>query len=176
MDCGNNYVLIMGLSGLFYYLFRGIYQTIKVIVQYCLMCNHHHAKLVTACDLYSAVVYGLSLQNHTVERVWVEVNTRMNYPIKYALIQMMENHEIDTENPHHKFVCRGCPLEQQMLEPNYLFSLGTITLFLVSVMYLFRCPHSLIYSFCSYTKGKINSSRCVPVIRMRDRRIRTVLI
>ena len=59
-----------------------------------------------------------------------------------------------------------------MLEPNYLFSLGTITLFLVSVTY-FHCLHSSIL-FAAICKGKINCSRGVPVIRMRNSRIRTV--
>jgi len=38
-----------------------------------------------------------------IERVWVDVNTRVNYPIKTALIEMEVNHEINLENDHIKF-------------------------------------------------------------------------
>lgn len=31
---------------------------------------------------------------HVVERMWVEVNTRINYPVKEALIMMLEHRQI----------------------------------------------------------------------------------
>ena len=37
-------------------------------------------------------------QNHTIERVWVEVNTRVNYPIKSILIAMCENGDINIDD------------------------------------------------------------------------------
>lgn len=43
------------------------------------------------------------MQNHMVERIWVEVNARVNYPIKVVLIQMMESGEFDLENEMHAF-------------------------------------------------------------------------
>lgn len=42
-------------------------------------------------------------QNHTVERMWVEVNNRVNYPLKQLLIGMVENGEISLDNEVHKF-------------------------------------------------------------------------
>lgn len=33
-----------------------------------------------------------------VERLWVEVNARVNYPIKAVLVQMLENGEFDLTN------------------------------------------------------------------------------
>ena len=39
-----------------------------------------------------------SFKNHTIERVWVEVNTRINYPIKEALIAMCDDGEISTDD------------------------------------------------------------------------------
>ena len=38
-----------------------------------------------------------------VERIWVEVNTRINYPIKETLIKMMENGEISLDDQMCKF-------------------------------------------------------------------------
>ena len=38
-----------------------------------------------------------------VERIWVEVNTRVNYPVKAILIEMFEQGEIDLEDSIHKF-------------------------------------------------------------------------
>ena len=38
-----------------------------------------------------------------VERIWVEVNGRVNYPIKAVLIEMEENGEIDLCCEHVKF-------------------------------------------------------------------------
>lgn len=37
----------------------------------------------------------LSFQNHVVERIWPEVNQRVNYPIKRKFIEIEENNEID---------------------------------------------------------------------------------
>lgn len=38
-----------------------------------------------------------------VERIWVEVNGRVNYPIKTVLVEMEENGEIDLRSEHVKF-------------------------------------------------------------------------
>jgi len=46
----------------------------------------------------------MKLQNHTIERIWVEVNSRVNYPIKAVLVDMLEKGEISTDDP----VCRYC--------------------------------------------------------------------
>ncbi len=44
------------------------------------------------------------MQNHTVERLWVEVNARVNYPIMAALIVMTERGEISADDP----LCQSC--------------------------------------------------------------------
>ena len=43
------------------------------------------------------------MKNHTVERLWVEVNNRINYPLKRILIRMVERQEVDINNDHHKY-------------------------------------------------------------------------
>ena len=45
----------------------------------------------------------LILQNHLAERHWVEVNTRVNYPIKTALTWMQQNMVIDLDCPVTKY-------------------------------------------------------------------------
>ena len=37
-------------------------------------------------------------QNRTIERLWVAVNARINYPVKAVLFEMLESSEISTEN------------------------------------------------------------------------------
>ena len=38
-----------------------------------------------------------------VERFWVEINSRVNYPIKQVIIAMQARDEIDLDSPIHKF-------------------------------------------------------------------------
>ena len=38
-----------------------------------------------------------------MERIWVELNSRVNYPVKNALIDMAECGDVDMGNPLHKF-------------------------------------------------------------------------
>ena len=40
---------------------------------------------------------------HTVERLCVEVNSRVSYPIKSVLLAMLENNEISLDNEMHKY-------------------------------------------------------------------------
>ena len=44
-----------------------------------------------------------SCQNHRVERMWPEVNQRINYPVKRVLVEMESNGEIDMADPIVKF-------------------------------------------------------------------------
>lgn len=38
-------------------------------------------------------------QNHVIERIWVEVNQRVNYPIKQALNEMADDEQINCDEP-----------------------------------------------------------------------------
>ena len=42
-------------------------------------------------------------QNHVVERMWVEINSRINYPVKRCLLDMVENGLLQLENPMVQF-------------------------------------------------------------------------
>ena len=42
-------------------------------------------------------------QNHCIERIWVEINGRVNFPIKTALIQLEENGDLNMSCRHVKF-------------------------------------------------------------------------
>ena len=42
-------------------------------------------------------------QNHMVERIWVEVNARVNYPIKQVLVDMLDSGDFSLDREMHKF-------------------------------------------------------------------------
>ena len=44
--------------------------------------------------IYSVTVL---IQNHVIERLWVEINKRVNYPIKKILLDMQNEHIIKTD-------------------------------------------------------------------------------
>lgn len=43
------------------------------------------------------------LQNHIVERMWCEINLRINYPIKAVLVELTEAGDINIDDPLHLF-------------------------------------------------------------------------
>jgi len=45
----------------------------------------------------------IPVQNHLAQRHWVEVNTRVNYPVKIALTWMQQNMVIDLDCPVTKY-------------------------------------------------------------------------
>lgn len=43
------------------------------------------------------------MQNHCVERMWVEINGRVNYPLKACLVSLEERGDINMDCAHQKF-------------------------------------------------------------------------
>ena len=43
------------------------------------------------------------MQNHTIERLWIEVNARIAYPIKQVQLNMQEGDEISVESASHNY-------------------------------------------------------------------------
>ena len=50
------------------------------------------------------ILYSFS-QNHIVERMWVEINKRVNYPLKKALVEMHSSSLIMVEDPADPIHC-----------------------------------------------------------------------
>ena len=68
-----------------------------------LSSKHHQQRLVKACCSSKFGQHG-TLQNHIVQRIWVEFNARVNYPVKRALNEMSDAGAIDIDYPTHKYV------------------------------------------------------------------------
>ena len=56
------------------------------------------------------------MQNHTIERLWVEVNKRINYPIKRILAEVTQNGEICMDDPLYRFCCSWLTLHLSVLK------------------------------------------------------------
>lgn len=55
------------------------------------------------CKIYDCDCVVIIVQNHLAERHWVEVNSRVNFPIKRALVNMQQNSVIDMDCPVTKY-------------------------------------------------------------------------
>ena len=53
------------------------------------------------CTQYCIISF--LFQNLPIERFWPEVNARVNYPIKTALVELDNNRVIDMDNEAYKF-------------------------------------------------------------------------
>ena len=59
-----------------------------------------------------------------VERIWVEVNARVNYPIKTVLIDMMKGGDFSLDDDRDRFCVSWFPLKLQQLEFSFLLHRG----------------------------------------------------
>jgi len=57
------------------------------------------------CYVYTINIIRSTLlfQNHKVERMWPEVNQRVNYPIKAALVELMDADALNVDDDVTKF-------------------------------------------------------------------------
>ena len=58
-------------------------------------CNYvhcwHHRPLHSLLDRCIICTYTLTFQNYKIEQFWVEINKRLNYPLKIVLVEMENN-------------------------------------------------------------------------------------
>ena len=70
-----------------------------------------------------------------IERLWVEVNTRVNYPVKKVLIEMENAGDINMGDDLHKY-CVSWFSKYLRLEETCLFSHGIAIPFQVIINYV----------------------------------------
>ncbi len=83
-------------------MFKKSWSNIEQTEQELHTYRHLQNKYANCMIMYVNHYYYTS-QNHPVERIWVEINSRVNYPVKACLIQMEENGEIDMASSMIKF-------------------------------------------------------------------------
>ena len=72
--------------------------------EFSLICTvQEHLSHLRVHQQCQATCQRTSQQNHPAERVWLEIYSQVNYPVKAVLISMENEQMIDMKNPLHKF-------------------------------------------------------------------------
>ena len=75
----------------------------------CSLCQERYLCIVHSCMLFyflqPVIIYIFCFlkQNHPAERIWVEVNQRVNYPTKQALNALIEVDQLNMDDPIVRF-------------------------------------------------------------------------
>jgi len=60
-------------------------------------------KFITTAYDVNTCIYFTYTQNHTIERIWLEVNRRVNYPLKAVLVEMADHGQLVLDDPVHQY-------------------------------------------------------------------------
>jgi len=60
-------------------------------------------KFITTAYHVNTCIYFTYTQNHTIERIWLEVNRRVNYPLKAVLVEMADHGQLVLDDPVHQY-------------------------------------------------------------------------
>ena len=85
---------------------EGLWQQVRIDhgTEFCLISTvQQHLAGLRCWQTRHPVLQSTSRQNHRVERIWPEVNQRINYPVKRVLVEMEGNEEINMMNEVDKF-------------------------------------------------------------------------
>ncbi|XP_062504950.1 uncharacterized protein LOC134181698 [Corticium candelabrum] len=70
---------------------------------YLLLYVQEHLSYLRRNQMRAPHVQSMSRENHPAERIWVEVNQRVNYPIKQALNALVEVDQLNMNDPIVRF-------------------------------------------------------------------------
>ena len=102
MDYGIRLELTAVWSLHLFCMFKVSYHDFEPILEDQLMYEQSLHRYIILHDIQYGLILVI-LQNHLAERHWVEVNSRVNYPLKTALVWMQQNNIIDLDDPVTKF-------------------------------------------------------------------------
>ena len=68
-----------------------------------LLTSKAHPNRYGHCGNVDSAITAVYSKNHIVERIWVEINARVNYPVKSCLIALEEAGNINMDCPHVKY-------------------------------------------------------------------------
>jgi len=97
------------------------------------------------------VLQSTSRQNHRVERMWPEVNQRINYPVKRILVQMEGSDELDMTNSITKFCVSWVTINViEMAISDFVDAWNAHRIPFLLLFLLYKITHHTAASWCVY--------------------------